>query len=66
MTKEATSKSGNEHTVALTGSGEFRRGAQVIITTGLPEGYVPPSGSLTPPSEPLPPPPSGENDQTDK
>jgi hypothetical protein len=34
---------------AITGSGEFRKGAQVVNTTGLPDGYVPPSASLSPP-----------------
>jgi hypothetical protein len=39
---------------ALTGSGEFRKGAQVIQTPGLPDGYTPPSASLTPPAPPPP------------
>lgn len=35
---------------ALTGSGWIREGAQVVDSGGLPEGYVPPSASLNPPT----------------
>ncbi len=38
--------------------GGQRKGVQVVQTNGLPDGYVPPSASLTPP--PAPPPSSGD------
>jgi hypothetical protein len=34
--------------------GESRKGVQVIDTPGMPEGYVPPSASLSPPPKPRP------------
>lgn len=60
MSDKSTSGSRSERTgdLSLSGSGEFRKGAQVIDASELPDGYVPPSGSLTPPADPLPPPPS--------
>jgi len=58
VSDKSTSGSRSERTVDLSGSGEFRKGAQVIEASELPDGYVPPSGSLTPPADPLPPPPS--------
>lgn len=47
--------SSGRETTAITGSGEFRKGAQVVETTGMPEGYVPPSASLPPPPSAPPP-----------
>lgn len=65
MVEKATSESQDERTVDRLQGSAFREGAQVIDTTGLPDGYVPPSGSLTPPPEPPPPPPSsGGNGQS--
>ncbi len=62
--------SGYETKVDLS-EAQRKGGVQVVQTNGLPEGYVPPSASLTPP--PTPPPPSsgdagagggsGQNDQ---
>ncbi len=66
MEKDSSGESRAEHNVIdLSYSGEFRKGAQVINTTGLPDGYVPPSASLTPPAEPPPaPPPSSGSGQS--
>jgi hypothetical protein len=66
MEKDASSESRSEHNlVDLSNSGDFRKGAQVVNTTGLPDGYVPPSASLTPPAEPPPAPsPSSGSDQS--
>lgn len=49
MVEKATSESRDGRIVDLSKGGAFRQGAQVINVTGLPDGYVPPSGSLTPP-----------------
>lgn len=44
--------------VELSKSGDFRKGAQVVTTVGLPDGYVPPSASVTPPKPAQPAPPT--------
>lgn len=41
---------GHGETTALTGAGESK-GAVVITSNGMPEGYVPPSASLAPPAQ---------------
>jgi hypothetical protein len=62
MPDKSTSGSRSERTVDLSRSGEFRKGAQVVDASELPEGYIPPSGSLTPPDDPIPPPSNGGTD----
>lgn len=47
---ENTSQSTTRETAALTGSGDVREGAQLINTTGLPAGFVPPSAALIQPA----------------
>lgn len=37
----------------LSKGGEFRGGAQVIDTAGMPDGYVPPSASISTPPLPV-------------
>lgn len=42
---------GHSETTALTASAGESKGAVVITSNGMPEGYVPPSASLAPPAE---------------
>lgn len=40
-----------QHTRSIAGGSKVREGAQMISTTGLPEGYTPPVASLDPPPQ---------------
>lgn len=45
---------GHSETTALTAAGESK-GAVVISGNGMPDGYIPPSASLEPPTQPAQP-----------
>jgi hypothetical protein len=49
---ENVNESPSHETAALTGSGDVREGAQVIMTTGVPANFEPPSAALLPPTTP--------------
>lgn len=51
---------------ALTGSGEFRKGVEVVVTQTVSENFDPPSALLRPDPTPPPPPADTTQNQTDQ